>query len=183
MHPRAAELIETLRLQPHPEGGYFGEVYRSASTVTPDDGRDVRAALTTITYLLVEGQISAWHRVRSDEVWHFYEGEPLALAWADADGADAVTQVLGPVGTGRGVVGTDRGVVGTDRGVVGTDQRPVAVVPAGCWQTARPLGAYTLVGCTVAPGFEYEDFELVAGGSVIGETLRLCLLESAHGSS
>ena len=173
MHPRAAELIETLGLQPHPEGGYFAQVYRSASTVTPDDSRDVRAALTAIYFLLVEGQISAWHRVRSDEVWHFYEGEPLALTWADADGTNTATQLLGPVDTGRGVAGTD--------------QRPVVVVPAGCWQTARlqkarPLGAYTLVGCSVAPGFEYEDFELVAAGSVIGETLRLCLLGSAHGS-
>ena len=141
MHPRAAELIERLGLQPHPEGGYFAEVYRSASTVTPGDGRAVRAALTTIFFLLVEGQISAWHRVLSDEVWHFYEGDPLALTWTDVDGANAVTQVLGPAGP---------------------DQRPIAVVPAGCWQTARPRpsGAYTLVGCTVAPGFEYEDFEL-----------------------
>ena len=155
MHPRAAELIETLDLQPHPEGGYFAQVYRSGSTVTPDDGRDVRAALTTIYFLLVEGQVSAWHRVRSDEVWHFYEGDPLALTWADGDGANAVTQLLGPVGAG---------------------QRPVAVVPAGYWQMARllqarHLGSYVLVGCTVAPGFEYEDFVLVADGSAIGETL------------
>ncbi len=168
MHPRAAELIEALRLQPHPEGGYFAEVYRSGSTVTPTDGREMRAALTTIYFLLTEGQTSAWHRVGSDEVWHFYEGEPLELTWADADGSNAVTQLLGPVDT--------------DRGVVGTDQSPVAVVPAGCWQTARPLGAYVLVGCTVAPGFAYEDFELAADGSAIGETLRRCLLEPANGS-
>ena len=168
MHPRAAELIEMLRLQPHPEGGYFAQVYRSASTVTPDDGRDVRAALTTIYFLLVEGQISAWHRVRSDEVWHFYEGELLALMWTDADGGNAVTQVLGPVDA--------------DHTPVGADQAPVAVVPAGCWQTARPLGSYVLVGCTVAPGFEYEDFELVADGSAIDETLRRRLLEPVNGS-
>ena len=160
MHPRAAELIETLGLQPHPEGGYFAQVYRSASTVTPDDDRETRAALTTIYFLLTEGQVSAWHRVLSDEVWHFYEGGPLSLTWTDGDGANAVMQLLGPVGA---------------------DHTPVAVVPAGCWQTARlpkarlqkacPLGAYALVGCTVAPGFEYEDFELVADGSVIGEAL------------
>jgi len=172
MHPRAAELIDVLGLHPHPEGGYFAEVYRSASTVTPDDDRDSRAALTTIYFLLVEGQISVWHRVRSDEVWHFYEGEPLALTWTDAHGANAVTQILGPVGA--------------DHTPVGVDQSPVAVVPAGCWQTARPrrarpAGAYTLVGCTVAPGFEYEDFELVADGSEIGEALRQCLPEPANG--
>ena len=155
MHPRAAELIETLDLRPHPEGGYFAQVYRSASTVTPDDDRETRVALTTIYFLLTEGQVSAWHRVLSDEVWHFYEGGPLSLTWTDGDGANAVTQLLGPVGA---------------------DHTPVAVVPAGCWQTARlskarPLGAYALVGCTVAPGFEYEDFELVADGSVIGGAL------------
>lgn len=144
MHTRAAELIRTLALQPHPEGGYFAQIYRSASTVTPDDGRGTRRALTTIYFLLVEGQTSAWHRVRSDEVWHFYEGDPLALTWTDVDGACEVTQTLGPV----------------DLASAGGGQVPVAVVPAGCWQTARPLGAYTLVGCTVAPGFEYEDFEL-----------------------
>ena len=115
-------------------------MYRSASTVMPDDDRDARAALTTIYFLLTEGQISAWHRVLSDEVWHFHEGEPLALTWADADGANALTQVLGPVGA---------------------DQMLVAVVPAGCWQTARPRrsGACTLVGCTVAPGFAYADVQ------------------------
>ena len=115
-------------------------MYRSASTVMPDDDRDARAALTTIFFLLIEGQTGAWHRVPSDEVWHFHEGEPLALTWADADGANALTQVLGPVGA---------------------DQMLVAVVPAGCWQTARPRrsGAYTLVGCTVAPGFAYADVQ------------------------
>ncbi|MCJ7737731.1 MAG: cupin domain-containing protein [Anaerolineae bacterium] len=175
MHPRAAELIETLDLQPHPEGGDFAQVYRSPSTVTPDDDRDTRVALTTIYFLLTEGQTSAWHRVRSDEVWHFYEGEPLALTWADAEGANAVTHILGPVGA-------DHTPVGADHTPVGADQRPVAVVPAGCWQTARPPGAYALVGCTVARGFEYDDFELVADGSAIGETLRQCLLELSTGS-
>lgn len=172
MHPRAAELIEMLDLQPHPEGGYFAQVYRSASTVTPDDDRDTRAALTTIYFVLTEGQTSIWHRVRSDEVWHFYEGDPLALTWTNAEGANAVTHILGPVGA--------------DHTSVGADRRPVAVVPAGCWQTARllkarPAGAYVLVGCTVAPGFEYDDFELVADGSAIGETLRRCLLEPSNG--
>lgn len=141
MNDRAAELIATLGLRPHPEGGYYGEVFRSAARVRPAD-RDVeRAALTTIYFLLESGEWSRWHRVQADEVWHFYEGDPLDLLWLDA-GGDAVRRVrLGPAASGT---------------------RPVAVVPAGCWQAARPLGNYTLVGCTVAPGFEFGDFTLLA---------------------
>lgn len=141
MHERAAYLIDHLSLVPHPEGGYFREVYRSPSVVQPDDDRDARPGLTTIYFLLVAGQTSAWHRVRSDEVWHYYEGDPLAL-YDRAPGADAATcHRLGPPGDG---------------------QAPVAVIPADHWQAAEPLGAYTLVGCTVGPGFVFEDFEMAA---------------------
>jgi uncharacterized protein len=136
---RIAELIETLHLEAHPEGGRFAQLYRSASTVVPNDNRGPRAALTTIAFLLVKGEVSAWHRVRSDEAWHFYEGDPLELTWIDAAKKEVIVRVLGPASEGSS---------------------PVAVVPAGCWQTARPLGAYALAGCTVAPGFEYDDFEL-----------------------
>jgi len=136
---RIAELVETLSLEPHPEGGRFAQLYKSASTVAPDDDRGPRAAMTTIAFLLVKGEVSAWHRVRSDEAWHVYEGDALELTWIDAATNEIVVRVLGPVGEGRS---------------------PVAVVPAGCWQTARSLGAYALAGCTVAPGFEYDDFEL-----------------------
>jgi predicted cupin superfamily sugar epimerase len=141
MIERAAELIATLGLRPHPEGGHYGEVFRSAARVRPAD-RDVeRVALTTIYFLLEAGEWSRWHRVAADEAWHFYEGDALDLLWLDADG-DAVRRArLGPAAAGT---------------------RPVAVVPAGCWQAARPLGAYTLVGCTVAPGFEFADFTLLA---------------------
>ena len=139
MEPRAVELIRALNLGPHPEGGRFGEIYRSSQEIDPLDGRDRRAAITTIYFLLTEGEVSAWHRVQSDEVWHFYEGDPLQLSWRDPQSGDQTDQILGPVRQG---------------------QRPVAVVPAGCWQTARPLGAYALVGCTVGPGFDYADFEL-----------------------
>ncbi len=132
-------LIEQLGLEAHPEGGYFREVFRSAAFVRPDDARGERAALTTICFLLVKGQVSVWHRVRSDEVWHFYEGDPLELTWIDVEAKDVGTHRLGPVAEG---------------------QAPVAVIPAGFWQAARPLGAYALVGCTVGPGFEYVDWEL-----------------------
>lgn len=139
MGGRGQELVEVLGLVPHPEGGYFREVFRSERKVAPLDGRDQRPAVTTIYFLLVEGQESAWHRVRSDEVWHYYEGDPLLLSWRGADDGTSHDHVLGPVGEG---------------------QAPVAVVPAGCWQTARPLGTYVLVGCTVGPGFDYGDFEM-----------------------
>ncbi|HEU4926053.1 MAG TPA: cupin domain-containing protein, partial [Vicinamibacterales bacterium] len=127
---RVADLIDALNLTPHPEGGYFREVYRSAARVQPADGRDARLALTTIYFLLVAGQVSRWHRVASDEVWHYYEGDPLELLVADA-GFDVVSRRrLGPVGNGI---------------------EPVHVVVAGEWQAARPAGGYTLVGCTVGP--------------------------------
>lgn len=140
MHPRAVELIAALELQPHPEGGYYRQIYKSESTVAPDDTRDTRAALTTIFFVLAAGDVSRWHRVRSDEVWHFYEGAPLELLTADAAFAAVSTHTLGPVSAG----------------VV-----PVHVVRANDWQAARTTGDYTLVGCTVGPGFEFADFTML----------------------
>ena len=83
MHKRAKDLISELHLQPHPEGGYFREVFRSAHKVQPLDERLARVALTTIYFLLVKGQHRRWHRVASDEAWHFYEGDPLEVYWID----------------------------------------------------------------------------------------------------
>jgi predicted cupin superfamily sugar epimerase len=137
MDPRAAELIQILRLQPHPEGGHFRELFRSTSRVRPGDGRAERDAVTTIYFLLTKGQHSRWHRVLSDEVWHLYEGGPLELFVAPPAG-DAIARV--ELSVARGEAG------------------PVHVVPAGSWQAARPRGAYALAGCTVAPGFEFVDF-------------------------
>jgi uncharacterized protein len=140
MDARAAQLIERLGLTPHPEGGHFGEIYRSSSRVQPADSRPARAALTTIYFLLVAGQVSRWHRVASDEVWHFYEGDPLELLSADKGVGTITRRVLGPVND---------------------TVRPVHVVGAGEWQAARTTGAYTLVGCTVGPGFDFEDFRML----------------------
>ena len=137
---RADDLIAALSLQPHPEGGWYAEVFRSASTVMPGDGRGARAGLTAIYFLLTAGQVSRLHRVRSDEAWHYYEGDPLELRVSPGDWLAAERQVLGPLNSGA---------------------TPVHVVPAGWWQGARPLGAYTLVGCTVGPGFDFADFELL----------------------
>ena len=129
MHPRAQQLIATLGLEPHPEGGWYRQVFRSEERVTRHHDGAERRALTTIYFLLVEGTVSRPHVVKSDEVWHFYEGDPLELA------------------------------VGDERVTLDAEHR-VHVVPARVWQSARPLGAYALVGCTVGPGFEFEDFEM-----------------------
>jgi uncharacterized protein len=143
MHDRVAELIRELGLEPHPEGGYFREVFRSAREVKPLDERPVRSALTTIYFLLLKGQHSRWHRVASDEAWHFYEGDPLVVYWID------------------GQHGVHEELLGTAPG----SGRPLCVVPASCWQAAKPRGDYSLVGCTVGPGFDFQDFEMIAQGS------------------
>ena len=143
MHERAKELIRELGLEPHPEGGYFREVFRSAQKVKPLDDRAARSALTAIYFLLVKGQHSRWHRVASDEAWHFYDGDPLVVYWIDEQD-DVHEEVLGS---------------GVSNG------RPMCVVPAGCWQAAKPRGEYSLVGCTVGPGFDFQDFEMISPGS------------------
>lgn len=134
----AAEIIDLLGMRTHPEGGWYVETFR-------DEARTgTRAASTAIHFLLEEGQSSAWHRVRDAvEVWHFHAGAPLELL---------VHEEGGPVATIR------LGI----RLAVG--ERPQAVVPADAWQAARSLGAWTLVGCTVAPGFEFASFELAPAG-------------------
>lgn len=129
----AAAVIELLGLKPHPEGGHFRETFRD--TVASGD----RAASTAIYFLLQGGEISRWHRVDAAEVWHWYAGAPLALTIVPAQGKrDSVR--LGPDLSGG--------------------ERPQAVVPAGDWQQAESLGTWTLVGCTVAPGFTFEGFEM-----------------------
>lgn len=147
---RAAELIATLRLAPHPEGGHFREVFRSADRVQPGDERPPRSALTGIFFLLRGGEASRWHRVSSDEAWHYYEGEGLELLVAPPP-MDRVARVtLGPVTSGR---------------------RPAYTIPAHWWQAARPLGAYALVGCNVAPGFDFADFSFLRDQEALAQRL------------
>ena len=129
----AAEVIAALGLAPHPEGGHYRETFRDPREV---DGRSVG---TAIYYLLDVGEVSAWHRVDAAETWHWYAGAPLVLT-VSPDGHDAAAHHLGPDLARR--------------------QRPQLVVPAGHWQTATSLGAWTLVGCTGAPGFRFEGFAL-----------------------
>lgn len=131
---RADELIAQLQLQPHPEGGWYREFFRSAGTVQSLDGRSARSALTSIDFVLPRGQFSAWHRVRSDEAWHLLEGVGLDL-W-----------LLPPLG----------GPLSQVRLSAGTTRRHV--VPADWWQAAEPLGEMAYVGATVGPGFDFADF-------------------------
>ena len=133
-------LIERFGLQPHPEGGYFRETFRAAENVSRlDEPGTARSASTAIYYMLCDGAHSAWHRIRSDEVWHFYAGSSLAVYVIDPDG-DYSELHLGD----------------------GSDEVFQAVVKAGCWFASRVKDGtgFALVGCTVAPGFDFADFEL-----------------------
>ena len=130
----AQQIIQLLDLKPHPEGGHFKETWRDSRTV--DHGR---SASTLIYYLLDTGQASEWHRLDACEVWHWYAGAPMVITLS-ANGHDAESHFLGPDFAAR--------------------QRPQLVVPRGHWQTATSLGAWSLVGCTVAPGFDFAGFEV-----------------------
>jgi len=149
MHSRAAELIKLLDMRPHPEGGHYAEVFRSAHRVRVLDRNVERAALTTIYFLLTAGEFSRWHRVDSDEIWHYHEGDAIELVLFD-----------------------DQGVRRMPLGPVERATRSTIVVPAGTWQAARTTGAYTLVGCTVGPGFEFADFSLLADAPDAASRLR-----------
>jgi len=129
----ADRIIAALALSPHPEGGHYRQTFKDRA------GPGRRAHSTAIYYLLRQGEVSAMHRIDAAEVWHFYRGAPLELTIREA-GKQAERFVLGPD--------------------VANGERPQIVVPPGAWQGARPLGDYALVGCTVAPGFQFETFEL-----------------------
>jgi uncharacterized protein len=127
------EVIRLLGLAAHPEGGYYRETFRDSTRIAE------RSASTAIYFLLKRGEISRWHRIDAVEVWHWYGGDPLRLQ---------IRKVEGPIETvllGNNLV---------------KNEWPQAVVPAHAWQTAESMGDWTLVGCTVAPGFEFSGFEL-----------------------
>jgi predicted cupin superfamily sugar epimerase len=161
----AADLVRRLGLLPHPEGGYFRETYRASESVAasalPRRFNGERSISTAIYFLLEAGQRSHLHRIRSDEVWHFYAGDPLLVVEIDAAGVLETTQLGGDLGAGA------------------VFQH---VVPAGRWFGAipaeggrfAPMG-FTLVGCTVAPGFDFADFEL-------GEKAALLAAFPRHGA-
>ena len=129
----AAEIIRLLGLEPHPEGGHFCQTFRDTQLI---DGK--RPASTAIYFLLARGERSHWHRVDAAEGWHWYAGDALTLTIVEHGKKSTVT-------------------LGSD---LAAGQRPQAVVPAQAWQAAEGLGDWTLVGCTVAPGFEWAGFEL-----------------------
>jgi predicted cupin superfamily sugar epimerase len=133
------EIIQSLALRPHPEGGWYRELHRSSLRVkTPHTSR---CALTSIYYLLQHQERSRWHTVDADEIWHFYSGAPLELFTYEPTTRAFVRRVLA---------------------APGAQSEPAAAVPAGTWQAARTLGDYSLVGCSVGPGFEFADFRFVS---------------------
>ena len=135
--PSAAEIIAQLGLQPHPEGGHFRETFR-------DEAVDAngRAASTAIYFLLARGERSHWHRIDAVEIWHYHAGAALLLEIADDKGARTIT--LGPN--------------------LAVGEQPQGIVPVHAWQAARSTGDWTLVSCTVAPGFDFATFELAPRG-------------------
>ncbi|WP_419903671.1 cupin domain-containing protein [Kiloniella sp.] len=142
MNQTAKEIIQKLQLQPHPEGGWYKETYRHNS----DDGG--RGDQTAIFFLLEEGQSSHWHRIDAVEMWHWYAGSPLVLKSHSGEQEQVVT--LGPD--------------------VLAGQTPQFVIPKGYWQAAIAENGWALVGCTVAPAFEFEGFELAAPGWAPGDS-------------
>ncbi len=142
----ASALIASLCLEPHPEGGWYRELHRSGEAVRRRDGGE-RSGLTVILFLLAEGSVSRWHRVRgADETWHHAGGAPLELWRLPPAGGVAQAASLGPLLPAQPQLSV---------------LEPVLVVPAGWWQAARPLGAWSLVSCCVGPGFDFADFELL----------------------
>ena len=139
------KLVTSLELLPHPEGGFYKEVYRSSSVIPkdalPDDFSGDRNYCTSIYFLLTSENFSAFHRIKQDEIWHFYGGSSLSVHVIDQNGAYTEHKV------------------GMD---FSNGEQPQLVVPAGCWfaSSVAEKDSYAFVGCTVAPGFDFEDFEL-----------------------
>lgn len=129
----ADRIIQELGLEPHPEGGYYRQIFKDTG------GEGGRGHSTAIYYLLKAGEISRPHRIDAAEVWHYYRGAPLELS-IKPEGGELVRHILGAA--------------------IESGERPQIVVPPHGWQAARSMGEYTLVGCTVAPGFLFETFEM-----------------------
>ncbi|HMM65301.1 MAG TPA: cupin domain-containing protein [Dokdonella sp.] len=151
MDERAEYLIRLLALEPHVEGGHYRRIYESTGRVAYGEEGRPRAMATSIYYLLANGEFSRWHRVDADEIWHWYEGDPIEMQRFDPRDRQLSRHRLGPVSH---------------------ESAPVFVVPAGCWQAARPLGRYALVGCTVAPGYEWRGFSTLDDSPAILESLQ-----------
>ena len=140
--------LNRLNLNPHPEGGYFKEIYRSSDLMKVPDIDDKRNISTAIYYLLTEGSFSAFHRIRSDECWHFYAGDSLSIHMIHPDGL------------------FESKIIGNQKK---NEEEPFAVVPKNTWFAAKSNGAFSLVGCTVAPGFDFADFEMAEREKLISQ--------------
>jgi hypothetical protein len=151
----AAAWRKRLELQPHPEGGWFREVFGEKLAVEPSDGRGTRRALTAIYYLLEAGQHSRWHKVKSAEAWTLLDGGPLAL------GTFTVTAGTGEFREFRLEANAADGSV-----------EPMRVVPAGVWQAAYPIGEYALAACLVGPGFDWKDFAWLKDDAAAQNAMR-----------
>jgi len=136
MNETVQRLVQNLGLQPHPEGGYFREIFRSKHQVKSPFVASDRATLTHIYFLLMKGQVSRFHRVAHEEVWNFYAGAPLRLVTLQKD--SLVERILDP-----------------------SKLQFCSIVPPNVFQAAESTGAYSLVGCSVAPGFDFADFEFM----------------------
>lgn len=132
----ADQIIARLQLAPHPEGGWYRQTWVAEA--------DARPSGTCIYFLLKGGEVSHWHRVDSTEIWHYYAGAPLIVSISETDYGPCADNLLGPD--------------------LLSAQSPQIIVPAHHWQSARSTGAFSLVGCTVSPGFRFEGFELAAPG-------------------
>jgi len=158
MHNEALELIKNLQLTEHPEGGYYKETYRSKNVIPQqilgESFNGARNYCTSIYFLLTSDRFSAFHRIQQDEIWNFHKGSPLTVHVIDNSGN--YTQHL----------------VGLD---LKNGQTPQFVVPAGCWfaSSVNEKNHYSFVGCTVAPGFDFNDFELADRGELIQEYPKL----------
>ncbi|MDG1754639.1 MAG: cupin domain-containing protein [Rhodothermales bacterium] len=148
---RIKELIALHRMRPHPEGCFFAEVFRSENKVDPQDDRPTRSAVTAILFLMPEGDISRFHRVRSDEVWSHLEGAPVRQISLSPD----LDQMNGfELSASK-------------------DGQPLRVIPADWWQASVSMGSFSLVSCTVGPGFDFDDFEMAcnspSGSAIIAK--------------
>ena len=136
----ADEIMTRYQLKPHPEGGYFREIFRDP------DSPQRRGSVTSIYYLLKSGEVSHWHRIDAIEIWHFHSGAPLKLE-ISADGSPPIAHRLG----------------------VTSDSHPQVIIPPNVWQSARSEGDWTLVGCTTAPAFSFSGFEMAPPGWYPGQ--------------
>ena len=151
MHKRALELIEQLNLTKHPEGGYYNQTYCSENKVLSYKINDKRPAITDIYFLLPNGQNSKFHKVAHDEIWHFYEGDPLIIHSFDEKTNNYNSQIIGNKNN--------------------NPPNYKAVIKGGYWQAAQTTGNYTLVGCTVGAGFDFKDFAMLEKDSEVAQNI------------